>query len=222
MGLDDQPRNARVYGIITSANGTGRLVTIDPMTGATAPVANLVSGGGPGAAGTTATDIALSVTATGQATTLEALATAYNNNIIGAAADGAICHRCSWKLAVHSITAQQWHFIYFYWQYQFGRISLAGVTLDVLDAGFDISGFSGAAFTVLSTVEAIGANTLFGLNLLSGSLTGLGQIGGANFTGRIMDITVLPLAEALSVALFASGVCMFGISRRKSVRRTRK
>jgi hypothetical protein len=46
-GIDFRPRDKMVYGLVSLANGTGaRLVTIDPITGATTNVAPLLDGAG--------------------------------------------------------------------------------------------------------------------------------------------------------------------------------
>ena len=43
IGIDRRPNGGLVYGVARAANGTGRLLTVDPSTGATSPVAPLVA-----------------------------------------------------------------------------------------------------------------------------------------------------------------------------------
>lgn len=43
VGIDRRPNGGLIYGVAKAANGTGRLLTVDPTTGASTPVAPLVA-----------------------------------------------------------------------------------------------------------------------------------------------------------------------------------
>jgi Domain of unknown function (DUF4394)/PEP-CTERM motif len=265
-GIDVRPRDGKVYGVVTTANGEGRLVLIDPGTGATSTVATLIAGGGSratgggsvtipaggnavlpatarlgldfnpvvdllrvvgdeefngrinpgnrmagGVAGTTATDIALTVTATGQSGPVDAVATAYSNNRDGVASTMQfVIDAAGDRLFVQAPpnTGTLSAFL--------GTLSFGGVTVDVLDAGFDISGFSATAFSVLSAVDPALFNLLFTVNLGNASLTSLGRIGGSTFTGQVIDIAALSVPEPATLALFGAGLAGLGLVRRRT------
>jgi hypothetical protein len=86
------------------------------------------------------------------------------------------------------------------------------------DAGFDISGLTGAAFVSTDTADADQLAEFFLLNTATGMLTALGTIGGqASGGASIIDVTVSNVPEPATLALFGAGLVAFGLARKRQM-----